>query len=83
MSDVSKKEVEEAAREYVEALDAHRKLVSECVSVFGPGETSFKPKILTLENLDELRKADVKISKARKKWLNLIRAYSGFSDPER
>jgi hypothetical protein len=80
MMSVSKNELERAAREYVETVDAYRKLVNDCVSVFGTGETSFKPKILTRENLDELREAEAKVTEARKKWHNLIRLYKGFSD---
>ena len=76
MSNVSKNEVEKAAREYVEALDSYRKLVSQCVSVFGPGETSFEPKVLTRENLDELREAEGKVTEAHKEWHNLILRYA-------
>jgi len=76
MSDIPKEKVEEAAREYVEALDAYHKLVNEYVSVFGPGETSFKPKVLTRENLDELAEANVKVTEAQKRWLQLYRGLS-------
>ena len=83
MSDAAKKEVEKAAREYVEALDGYRKLVDECVSVSGPGVSRFELKLITIETLEELREAEVKVSKARKKWHKLIRLYRGFSDAKR
>jgi len=78
MSDVSKEEIEKAAHEYVEALDGYRKLVDESVSVFGPGVSIFELKVITIETLKELRKAEAKASKARKKWHKLIRLYRGF-----
>ena len=76
MSKVSKNEVEKAAREYVEALNIYNKLVNESVSVFGLGETSFEPKVLTREKLNELREANIKLNEAHKKWRNLILSYT-------
>ena len=83
MSDVFKKEVDNATREYMEALDNYHKLVDECVSVFGPEVSRFEPKVITIETLEELKEAEAKVTKARKKWHKLIRLYRGFSNAKR
>ena len=72
MGNSHKKEIEKAKREYEEAFDYFRKLADECVSVFGPGETTFKPKLKTAEDLGKLNEAYAKTNEALKKWFDLI-----------
>ncbi len=80
MSNVSEKEIEKARREYEEAWDYYRKLAAECVSVFGPGVSTFALKVKTTQTLKELNEAYDKVSEALKKWHNLVLLYSGLSN---
>jgi len=82
MRDISKKGVEKTAQKYIEAVDDYRKLVDKCVSAFGPGVSTFTPKVLTRETLEELNKANAKVTKAHQKFMETVSEYTQKHSPE-
>ena len=79
MGNASNEEINKALREYLEAIDSYRKLVDECVSVFGEETSRFTPKVLTRETLEELNEAHAKVNKARQKFMATVRRLPSYA----
>ena len=70
-----KEDTAKLVREYVEAVEAHKKLVDEYVTVgiVQPGQKLKRPKkVLTLSALDALDKAKEREDKAHRRWHEAI-----------
>lgn len=80
MSDVSKKDADNAAKAYIEAVENHNQLLDKYFPVRRviPGTQIVIGETITLEVLKKFEEAETMVTETRRKWTESLRRMPGF-----